>query len=321
MPAAAPSGRRAARPTPETQPDGTASDWLIDPSRDERPASYGRLLRHHADLLRQRRRRTSGTPTRPSPPTCWRATTALRGRGHAASSPAPTSTARRSRRPPRQRGARRHGAAPTASSSRFQDAWEQLDISNDDFIRTTEPRHEESWCRSCGSSSLDDGRHLPRRSTRAGTASAARRSTPRRQLRARRQAPVPHAPTAELDAGQGGVLLLPHVGVRERAARAHRGPPRVRPAGDPPQRGASPSSSAGCATSPSRAPRSSGASRCPATPKHVIYVWIDALSNYITALGGPAQPTSTSASGRPADVHLIGKDILALPRGLLADAC
>lgn len=44
---------------------------------------------------------------------------------------------------------------------------------------------------------------------------------------------------------------------------------------------------------------------------HVIYVWIDALSNYITGLG--YMPDSTSAEmGKywPADVHLIGKDIL-----------
>lgn len=46
-------------------------------------------------------------------------------------------------------------------------------------------------------------------------------------------------------------------------------------------------------------------------PKHVIYVWIDALSNYITALG--YDPDGSSEQFRkywPADVHVIGKDIL-----------
>lgn len=46
--------------------------------------------------------------------------------------------------------------------------------------------------------------------------------------------------------------------------------------------------------------------------RHVIYVWIDALSNYITGLGYDGDGTSDELYGRfwPADLHLIGKDIL-----------
>lgn len=45
--------------------------------------------------------------------------------------------------------------------------------------------------------------------------------------------------------------------------------------------------------------------------KHVIYVWIDALSNYITALGySPDKKTDLYKKNWPADVHIIGKDIL-----------
>ena len=44
--------------------------------------------------------------------------------------------------------------------------------------------------------------------------------------------------------------------------------------------------------------------------KHVIYVWIDALSNYITALGYGQENTELYDKFWPADVHLIGKDIL-----------
>ncbi len=46
--------------------------------------------------------------------------------------------------------------------------------------------------------------------------------------------------------------------------------------------------------------------------KHVIYVWIDALSNYITALGYHPDGNKLSLFDKhwPADVHLIGKDIL-----------
>ncbi|MFS8534516.1 MAG: methionine--tRNA ligase [Limnochordales bacterium] len=46
----------------------------------------------------------------------------------------------------------------------------------------------------------------------------------------------------------------------------------------------------------------------PFDPKHVIYVWVDALSNYITALGYP--DGERYKRFWPADVHLIGKDIL-----------
>ena len=48
-------------------------------------------------------------------------------------------------------------------------------------------------------------------------------------------------------------------------------------------------------------------------PKHVIYVWIDALSNYITALGYDpelAEQPELFKKYWPADVHMIGKDIL-----------
>lgn len=45
-------------------------------------------------------------------------------------------------------------------------------------------------------------------------------------------------------------------------------------------------------------------------PDHVVYVWIDALSNYITALGYGTDNTELYAKYWPADVHLIGKDIL-----------
>ena len=44
--------------------------------------------------------------------------------------------------------------------------------------------------------------------------------------------------------------------------------------------------------------------------KHVVYVWIDALSNYITALGYGSDNTELFDKYWPADVHLIGKDIL-----------
>jgi methionyl-tRNA synthetase len=51
----------------------------------------------------------------------------------------------------------------------------------------------------------------------------------------------------------------------------------------------------------------------PNDPEHVLYVWIDALSNYVTALGYPPGRPGEDELFRtfwPADVHVIGKDIL-----------
>ena len=45
-------------------------------------------------------------------------------------------------------------------------------------------------------------------------------------------------------------------------------------------------------------------------PKHTIYVWIDALSNYITALGYKSEDESKFKKFWPADVHVIGKEIV-----------
>jgi methionyl-tRNA synthetase len=47
----------------------------------------------------------------------------------------------------------------------------------------------------------------------------------------------------------------------------------------------------------------------PGRPNHVMYVWVDALTNYVTATGYP-DPSSPRAKYWPADVHIIGKDIV-----------
>ena len=45
-------------------------------------------------------------------------------------------------------------------------------------------------------------------------------------------------------------------------------------------------------------------------PDHVVYVWLDALSNYITALGYNGEDDSLYQKFWPADVHLVGKEIV-----------
>jgi methionyl-tRNA synthetase len=72
----------------------------------------------------------------------------------------------------------------------------------------------------------------------------------------------------------------------------------------------------------------------PDDPKHVIYVWLDALANYITALGYGSDNTTLYDKYWPADVQMIGKEIvrfhcvywpaflmaaeLPLPKGIMA---
>jgi methionyl-tRNA synthetase len=50
--------------------------------------------------------------------------------------------------------------------------------------------------------------------------------------------------------------------------------------------------------------------KVPGDPKHVIYVWIDALSNYITALGYGTENDAKYLKYWPADVHIVGKEIV-----------
>jgi methionyl-tRNA synthetase len=48
----------------------------------------------------------------------------------------------------------------------------------------------------------------------------------------------------------------------------------------------------------------------PGDPRHVIYVWLDALANYITAIGYPDVASDEFSTFWPADLHMVGKDIL-----------
>jgi methionyl-tRNA synthetase len=48
----------------------------------------------------------------------------------------------------------------------------------------------------------------------------------------------------------------------------------------------------------------------PNQPQHVMYVWLDALINYITAVGYPATESERYKRFWPADLHMVGKDIL-----------
>lgn len=48
----------------------------------------------------------------------------------------------------------------------------------------------------------------------------------------------------------------------------------------------------------------------PGDPKHIMYVWVDALTNYLTGVGFPDEDSDSFKRFWPADVHIIGKDII-----------
>lgn len=48
----------------------------------------------------------------------------------------------------------------------------------------------------------------------------------------------------------------------------------------------------------------------PGDERHVMYVWVDALTNYITGVGFPDDSSASFEKFWPADVHIIGKDII-----------
>ena len=196
----------------------------------------------------------------------------------------------RHRRQLAQERARRRGGGQSAcrsSSTRNAAAFaalaEPLTLSVDDFIRTSsDPRHRRR--RRAALAGLRRGGDLYRGTTRACTASAASSSTPTDELTGRALPGARHGAAA----GRRGELVLPPVPLRRPAARPRStigaAADRARRAA---QRGARASSTAGCADfSVSRvAPNApaAGASRCPGDPGQVIYVWWDALGNYLTA--------------------------------------
>ena len=50
--------------------------------------------------------------------------------------------------------------------------------------------------------------------------------------------------------------------------------------------------------------------KVPGDERHVMYVWLDALTNYITGVGFPDEESETYRRFWPADIHVIGKDVV-----------
>ncbi|MBU6428529.1 MAG: methionine--tRNA ligase [Cyanobacteria bacterium REEB65] len=204
-----------------------------------------------------------------------------------------------------EKAAREAGLSPQAWCDRtveaFQAAWQALGISYDRFIRTTDPDHEaavaqiferllrqgdiykaryEGWyCRSCEEFKLDrdlgEGRLCPIHGTATEWTSEENYVFALSKYKDRLRAKLEEDPHfLQPESRRREILNLlegfPDVSVSRQSLRW----------GIP----------------------------VPGDPSHVIYVWIDALSNYLTGIG---YPTDEERFRRwwPADVHLVGKDI------------
>ena len=216
------------------------------------------------------------------------------------------STARRSsarRLPP----AFRRSSSPTRFRRHFSALWDRMGITYDDYIRTTEPRHkrgvqklfrdsESTAAPSISSTytgqycvSARDVRRRPARHASART--AAHRDRHRRELLL--QALRVPAPTLiEPDRIRAIPLLIQPEAVRQRGAQLLRGGLKD--------------------LSISRTSFKWGIP-VPGNEKHVVYVWLDALANYMTpsatARDDPAD-MATFEKYWPADLHLVGKEII-----------
>jgi len=193
----------------------------------------------------------------------------------------------------------------------FQDLWRDLEITNDDFLRTSQPRHErrvqkliemllardeiylgqyEGW--------YDEGQE------EFVTESAARESDYKSPINGRPLARYSE-PSWFFRLSKWVPKLIAHIEANRRFVQPDA---RRNEVLSKLQLGA-----ADLSISRSREKLGGWGVPMPNDPTHSVYVWIDALSNYYTALGCP--PVGDEFDDKyarfwPADVHLIGKDIL-----------
>ena len=200
------------------------------------------------------------------------------------------------------------------NAKRFREMAGLLELSNDDFIRTTEPRHyrasEEIWRRMQAAGDIFLKKYAGWYSVRDEAYYNESETGSRRGQRASR--PAGHAGRVD----GGGDLLLQAVRLSGPAAGALRRQSRFHPAARAAQRGdelrarraggsVDLALDARLGHSGARAQARDGKN----LPPHVMYVWVDALTNYITGVGYPDEQSDLWHFW-PADVHVIGKDIL-----------
>jgi methionyl-tRNA synthetase len=185
-------------------------------------------------------------------------------------------------------------------SAQFRELWEVLDIRYDDFIRTTEPRHQKVvqalWQRMKAAGDIYLGKY-------EGWYSVGDEAYFTEDELVEGRSPTGHEvswvvePSYFFRLSKYGPRLLEHL-------RAH--PDMIRPE----------SRYNEIVRFLERGLQDISVSRTtfkwgipvPDDPGHVIYVWVDALTNYVSALGGPGAPLYEKFW--PHVHHLIGKDII-----------
>ena len=192
----------------------------------------------------------------------------------------------------------------------FQALWELLNIRYDDFIRTTQPRHTEAVQRVLVK--LRDDGVLTRRAYQGWYCTPDETFWTEAELAAAPGSGPPACPTCQrgLEPVKEEGWHLPlraHQAWLAAFLAAH--PHFVQPASRHNELLGllqQPLPESLCITRPKR--RVPWGIPVPFDPDHVVYVWFDALLNYITVPGYPSSPRF--ASLWPANIHFIGKDIL-----------
>ncbi len=203
-----------------------------------------------------------------------------------------------------EEAAQKAGISPlehaTRVSARFRELWQVLDIEYDDFIRTTEPRHEavvaDLWQRMMAAGDIYLGKY-------EGWYSVGDEAYFTEDELVDGRSPTGHEvawvvePSYFFRLSKYGPRLLEHLRARPGFVRPES---RYNEIVRFVEQGLQD-------ISISRTTFKWGIP-VPEHPDHVVYVWVDALTNYVSALGGPDAPLYEQFW--PEAVHLIGKDIL-----------
>ena len=207
-----------------------------------------------------------------------------------------------------QQAAAREGVSPQQFVDRvaaeFEAMGDMLNARADDIVRTTQPRNDRAsqaiWERMAANGDIYLSKYSGWYSVRDEGYFVDSELTdgPDGTKLAPSGAPV--------ELGRGGELLLQALRVRRQAIGALRSPSRIRHARDLSQRDRRLREARPCRSLDQPRDLDWGMP-VPGDPKHVMYVWVDALTNYITATGFPDD--GPRAKFWPADAHVIGKDI------------
>ena len=208
-----------------------------------------------------------------------------------------------------EQSARDQGIEPQALADRnaaeFQDVARRLDISNDDFIRTTEPRHHRAcaalWERLVGAGDIYLGEYTGWYSMRDEAFYAEDELLTRDGVRV-----SPFGSPVQLVREPNYLFRLS--AWQDRLLAFYDANPDF--LGPSSSRSEVLSFVRGGLTDLSVSRRNfRWGVPVPNDPEHVMYVWLDALTNYLTATGWP-DPAAPRAGFWPANLHLVGKEIV-----------